>query len=165
MAFFFLFFWEKRFDSWHTGTSAFSLITVFCSLNNLFSFTLRTWKEFELHLLPESLSTYLLLLLPFLSLKVNNIFHYLLALLWEAGRPTFQPHSWCYWASASHSLHLGLKLSIFQVPVRASYNPLLIDWGFGLLVRGPDGQTPASVPLNHLRFHCLSLGNFDHFFY
>lgn len=49
--------------------------------------------------------------------------------------------------------------------VRAGYNPLLIDWGFSLLVQGPDDQTPASVPLNHLGFHCLSLGNFGNFFF
>ena len=29
---------------------------------------------------------------------------------------------------------------------------------------GPNDQTPASVPLSYLGFHCLSLGNFGNFF-
>ena len=31
-------------------------------------------------------------------------------------------------------------------------------------MRGPDDQTPASVPLSCLGFHCLSLGNLGNFF-
>lgn len=66
-------FGKKRLDPWHTGISASFWPQSFCSLHNSFSFTLRTGKEFERHLLFQSYSTYLPLLSPFLSWKGNSI--------------------------------------------------------------------------------------------
>lgn len=53
MAFFFFF--EKSGLIADTETFCFFLTTIFCSLNNLFSFTVGAWMTFELRLLPAKL--------------------------------------------------------------------------------------------------------------
>lgn len=137
-------FFQKSSWNANTGTSAY-VTTVFCSFSNLCSLTLKPWRGSKLGLSPAELLHVLatILSLPGFERRqylVSYIRAYWLALLWEAGRPTFQAHSSYCRASASPFPSLGLRFSIFQVTGWGELFPqwetrALVGWHVSLIIR------------------------------